>query len=709
MTWHSDNEAVATVDEYGKVTGVSVGTATITVNCDGYSASCEVNVTARNITSGALTAEELAAIANYETEETVFWYTLTSSVYNRAGIYVEAFDTNIGFNTLRANVFSSTESDYTRMLMPGYYGGSKKVTGKTFVPADLKIGDIIATATAKCANGSWTYLTGIYQGEGKFLVSKRCCNQEGCSLVYEDIYGAELTDGKLANGMTSFWSTAAQLEAAYEYYFVLRPERLASDAIQSITLNGPGQPLNFSDANSLPAANAATLSYETVPAVAAAPVSVTWSTSNPDVATVDQNGNITAVGAGTCTITVKCDGYTATCNVTITRSIEARTTLTATEQAAITGYNTTEGDVWWYALGKAAYESAGITVDAFTPSADIDTFNDLQGKLLSGKTILDETELNKPYRTMLMHQHIGGASCNTGRTFVPGDFKVGDMLLTSYKTACSHSEEDGKNHWQYVVALYKGNDTFMVAHYSNGCAHEGCSKVYADVYGTELTNGHTSIWSDATTLNGSFKYYFVLRPEKLGHREITEGSLTQAETNAIAGYTTATPGTLAQFAENAYAQAGINLDPVTESASVSAACGALLVDSTGALIEGDTVWHKMLVEGSNGGSANAESTKTFTTAEFQVGDLFCAIGQCSEETKHWPAVTAVYLGNGRFLVNSFKDGCSSHGVYIDDIATMTSAGLIADETHVSIWSENAANLRAVWKHYFVLRPSQLAQ
>ena len=47
--------------------------------------------------------------------------------------------------------------------------------------------------------------------------------------------------------------------------------------------------------------------------------SVTWSIDNTDVATVDENGNVTAVAPGTATITVSTvdGGYTATCEVTV--------------------------------------------------------------------------------------------------------------------------------------------------------------------------------------------------------------------------------------------------------------------------------------------------------------------------------------------------------------------------------------------------------
>ena len=44
---------------------------------------------------------------------------------------------------------------------------------------------------------------------------------------------------------------------------------------------------------------------------------VAWSSSNPDVAAVDKNGEVTAKMAGTCTITAAVDGVEATCSVTV--------------------------------------------------------------------------------------------------------------------------------------------------------------------------------------------------------------------------------------------------------------------------------------------------------------------------------------------------------------------------------------------------------
>ena len=85
----------------------------------------------------------------------------------------------------------------------------------------------------------------------------------------------------------------------------------AKTPVTSVTLDKTSLTLDVGDTETLTA---------TVKPDNATNKAVTWSTSNKNVATVDQNGNVKAVGAGTATITAAASdgsGKTATCEVTV--------------------------------------------------------------------------------------------------------------------------------------------------------------------------------------------------------------------------------------------------------------------------------------------------------------------------------------------------------------------------------------------------------
>ena len=90
---------------------------------------------------------------------------------------------------------------------------------------------------------------------------------------------------------------------------------------------------------------------------------LTWSTSNKNVATVDSNGKVKAVGKGTATITVKsANGKKATCKVTVTlpvtsvklnkTSITLNKSKTATLKATINPTNANNQKLTWSTSNK---------------------------------------------------------------------------------------------------------------------------------------------------------------------------------------------------------------------------------------------------------------------------------------------------------------------------------------------------------------------
>lgn len=83
---------------------------------------------------------------------------------------------------------------------------------------------------------------------------------------------------------------------------------------------------------------------------------VTWTSSNPTVATVDSNGKITTVGVGETTITVSCGGYSASCKVTVKEKVLRKISFTMDGKT----YYAIEGWDWETWVVNSEYNILGL-------------------------------------------------------------------------------------------------------------------------------------------------------------------------------------------------------------------------------------------------------------------------------------------------------------------------------------------------------------
>ena len=320
VTWTSSNEAVATVDANGNVTAIGLGNADITATCGEVSATCTVTVvptpvmsvtlsnTSLNLTEGE-TATLTATIApENATDKSVTW---TSSDASIASVSAEGVVTAIkaGTATITATSANIKTATCTVTVAANIISVESIEISKTEL--SLTEGDT-ATLTATIAPENATDKTVTWTSSDEAVATVSADGVVTAVKAGTATITAASSNGKTASCVVT---VAAKI---YE--------------VTGITLSITELSMTEGDTTTL----TATIAPEN-----ATDKSVTWTSSDEAVATVSADGVVTAVKAGTATITVaSSNGKTATCKVTVAAKIIEVTGITLSK----TELSMTEGD-----------------------------------------------------------------------------------------------------------------------------------------------------------------------------------------------------------------------------------------------------------------------------------------------------------------------------------------------------------------------------
>ena len=354
VTWKSDNEGVAIVDNNGNVTAKAAGTATITATVDGKSASCKVTVNGQTtvpVASVKLNQTTLELIAGKEA-------TLTATVKPDDA-------------TNKTVTWSSNNETVATVDNNGKV--TAKAAGEAIITA--KVGDKQATCNVKV--------------------------------------------------------TAADV------------------AVESVTLN--------QSSLELVAGKEATLTA-TVKPDNATNGTVVWESNAISVATVDNNGKVTAKAEGTAIITAKAGDKTATCTVTVTKAdvkvtqitISGKNTLNVNDVATLTadvqpGDVTNKTVVWTsenpdvvkvengkvtalmpgQAVIKATAQDGSNVVGTFTIKVSVSNVDTLKAKVAEAKKAMEGVKV----------------SSNNGTDVAPTEKWVPQAQKTALDTAVAEAEK----------------------------------------------------------------------------------------------------------------------------------------------------------------------------------------------------------------------------------------------------------------------------
>lgn len=324
--WESDNENIATVDDKGLVTFVSTGATTVRAIAydGGYTATCSVS------TGGDRSALQAALEKYKDTDYQDYEYTVgitfkqayeeAQSVMNdntktqdeinqAAQALVEAGAALEGHQIIKVQSIDVSYVGYSRNTAIGSY--NQRTSGT--------IGDNDALSIDLSKNGYANTLHENNKLELSAAVVPTGADSNGISWTVDDSKNikATQTDGKLVLSPSSASANGwAKVTVTNTDHYSRTLSRSFTVVMSGSVISGVS--LDQTQLNLLVTQNPVQLNATLAGSSNKTFNDVTWTSSNPAVATVE-NGLVTPVDVGDCTITVKTldGGYTATCAVTV--------------------------------------------------------------------------------------------------------------------------------------------------------------------------------------------------------------------------------------------------------------------------------------------------------------------------------------------------------------------------------------------------------
>ena len=374
ITWSSNNEAVAIVDVNGTVTAKSAGTAVITAtSTNGKSAGCTVTVEKKQIpvTEVRLSESTVGIVegSTYKLTATVLPENTTDSKNVSWGSNNEAVATVDANGTVTAK--RAGTAVITATSTNGKTAGCTVTVSKKEIPiTEVRLNKSTETLT----EGETTTLTATVLPENTTYGKSVKWSSSNVAVATVDLMG-KVTAKRAGTAIITAISENGKTASCT----ITVNKKDTNITITEVRLNKSTETLTEGDTT--------TLTATVLPENTTDSKSVSWSSSNSEVATVDANGTVTAKSAGTAVITAtSTNGKTAGCTVTVSRKEipiteisldKSSATLTEGETttlvATVLPENTTYGkSVKWSSsnvavatvdlMGKVTAKSAGTAV-----------------------------------------------------------------------------------------------------------------------------------------------------------------------------------------------------------------------------------------------------------------------------------------------------------------------------------------------------------
>ncbi len=300
ISWASSDNAVATVSPLGVLTAVANGTTTITANAGGKSGTATLRVAISATPTGnrmTITATSLLIAETATTQTTVVVKDPFNNVLNPAITFTTS-DPNVAVVS-PAGTVTGVYAGFATITATGA-GVSASLTIEVF-PTSVSVVTITASVPTLPVGGTSQFAAQITDPQGNILLRPItwASNTPGIATVSASgiVQGVSL-------GSAIIVATSATVSARVTVNVTIPP-------VATVYLTAPQTTLQPTQST-----QTAVVLRDLLGNVLTGRV-ITYSTSDPAIATVSATGLVTAVGPGTATITALSEGKTGTVSVTI--------------------------------------------------------------------------------------------------------------------------------------------------------------------------------------------------------------------------------------------------------------------------------------------------------------------------------------------------------------------------------------------------------
>jgi len=301
--WTSSDESIAVVSSTGSVTGIKIGTATITASSEGKSGTATVTVTAAAVASVTVTPPTASVTVGQTTTLTA--QTLDANGSALTGRAVAWTSSNTGIATVSATGVVTGVAPGNATITATSEGKSGTSAITVTPPAPAPVASVtVAPAALPLIVGQTGTLTATTRDAANNVLTDRAItwtsSAEGVATV-------------APNGtVTAVAPGSATITATSEGKSGTATVTVTPIPVASVTVDPSTVSLTTGGTQQI------TATPRDAQGNALADRAVTWESQNTNIATVSPTGLITAVAPGTTTVTATSEGKVGTVTVTVT-------------------------------------------------------------------------------------------------------------------------------------------------------------------------------------------------------------------------------------------------------------------------------------------------------------------------------------------------------------------------------------------------------